>query len=96
MQFAHDSTSADPTVRPDRGQLARNPAMKQIREADRCTAVKLGDLIQVTSIRYLLKLIDWTATFSNGNTLEFIQNSQTSSTDEDFSAKYTKWLTTSD
>jgi len=67
MQFAHDSTSADPTVRPDIGQLARNPATKQIRNADCCTAVELDDLIQLTSIRCLLRLIEWTATFSNGH-----------------------------
>jgi len=40
MQFARD-----PTVRPDKGQLARNPVTKQISDADRCTAVELGDLI---------------------------------------------------
>jgi len=55
MQFAHDLTSANPTVRPDTGQFARNPATKQIRDADRCTAVELGDLIQLSSIRCLLK-----------------------------------------
>jgi len=55
MQFIHDSTSADPTLRPDRGQLARNPATNQIRDAYRCTAVELGDLIQLSSIRCLLR-----------------------------------------
>jgi len=43
MQFAHGSTSADPAVRPDRAARL-NPAMKQILNADRCTAVDLGDL----------------------------------------------------
>jgi len=90
MRFVHDSTSADLSVCPDRGQLARNPATKQIHDADRCTAVEFGDLIQLTSIRCLLRWFDWTATFSNGHTLEFNQNSQIGVTDEDFSAKLTK------
>jgi len=90
MQFAHDSTSAYLSVRPDRRQLARNSAPKQIRDADRCTAVELGDFIQLTSIRYLLRRFDSTATFSNGYTSEFNHNSQIGSTDEDVSAKLTK------
>jgi len=90
MQFANDLTYADPTVRPDRGQLARNPETKQIRDADRCRAVELGDLIQLTSIRCFLRWTDWTATFSNSRTLVFIQYSQISNADEDFSAKLTK------
>jgi len=69
MQFAHDSTSTDSSVRPDRGPLARNPATKQIRDADHCTAVELGDLIHLTSIRCFLRRVDWTATFFNGYTL---------------------------
>jgi len=63
MQFAHDSTSTDPTVHPDRGQLALSPAMKQIRNADSCTVVELCDLIQLPSIRCFLRQIDWAATF---------------------------------
>jgi len=39
----------------------------------------------------LSQTIDWTTTFSNSHTLEFIQNSQIGNTDEDFSAKLTKW-----
>jgi len=68
MQFAHNTTSADPTVRPDRGQLARNLRTKQIHDADRCTAVELGDLIQLSLIRCLLRRVDWTTLFFNGHT----------------------------
>jgi len=91
MPFAHDSTSADPSVRLDRGQLTRNLATNQIRDADRCTAVELDNLIQLKSIWCLLRQFDWTATFSNDHTLEFNTNSQIGSIDENFSTKLTQW-----
>jgi len=88
MQFAHNSTPANPIVRPDRGQLAQSLATKQIRDADRCTAVELGDLIQLTSIRCLFRRVHWTAFFFQQPDLRVY--SQISITDEDFSEKLTK------
>jgi len=75
MQFVHDSTSAYLSVRQDSGQLAWSPATKQIHDADRRTAVELTDLIQLSSIRCLLKRLDLYV-FQLPQSLEFIQNSQ--------------------